>query len=122
MAFLLFATPIRAETKVLAFSGSTRMDSFNKKLAKEAEEIARQMGAETTFIDLKNFPIPLYDADIFAEQGTPENAQYLQTLMMESDAIIIASPNYNGSFSATLKNVLDWASLTADGQYTKKVS
>lgn len=114
---MILAVPLMAEMKVLAFSGSTRADSFNKKLVLEAAEIARKMGASVTVIDLKNFPIPLYDADLEAKQGMPSQAKRLRQLMVSSDAIIIASPEYNASISAVLKNVLDWTSRN-DGNYS----
>lgn len=114
---MILAFPLMAEMKVLAFSGSTRADSFNKKLVLESAEIARKMGATVTVIDLKDYPIPLYDADLETKQGMPSQAKRLRQLMVGSDAIIIASPEYNASISAVLKNVLDWTSRN-DGNYS----
>jgi NAD(P)H-dependent FMN reductase len=114
---MILAVPLAAEIKVLAFSGSTRADSFNKKLVLESAEIACKMGATVTVIDLKEFPMPLYDADLEAKQGMPAQAQRLRQLMIGSDAIIIASPEYNASISAALKNVLDWTSRN-EGSYS----
>lgn len=105
---------VSAESKVLAFAGSTREDSVNKKLALEATYIATQLGAEATFIDFKDYPIPFYDGDL-EKAGMPENALRLRKLMIESDVIVIASPNYNGSYSAILKNAIDWASRSEEG-------
>lgn len=104
----------QAETKVLAFAGSTRADSYNKKLVCEAAAMSKKLGAIVTVIDLKEFPIPLYDADSEAGEGMPSHAKCLRELMIESDAIIIASPEYNSSVSAVLKNALDWASRSED--------
>lgn len=117
---LTLSTPIAAETKILAFAGSTRANSYNKQLVGEAATIARQMGATVTVIDLKDYPMPFYDADLEKNQGMPENAKRLRTLMINSDAIIIASPEYNGSVSAVLKNTLDWASRSEDGQSSRE--
>jgi chromate reductase len=114
---MVFSIPLMAEMKVLAFSGSTRADSCNKKLVLEAAEIARKMGATVTVIDLKDFPIPLYDADLEAKQGMPSPAKRLRQMMVGSDAVIIASPEYNASISAVLKNILDWTSRN-DGNYS----
>jgi len=75
------------------------------------------MSAAVTVIDLKDYPIPLYDADLEAKQGMPSQAKRLRQLMVGSDAIIIASPEYNASISAVLKNVLDWTSRS-DGNYS----
>lgn len=115
-AALALTSTLGAEPKVLAFSGSTRTDSLNTKLVQEATGIAKQMGAKITVIDLKDYPMPFYDADLEAKEGLPANAKRLRTLMIESDAIIIASPEYNSSIPAVLKNALDWASRGADGK------
>ncbi len=96
--------------KILAFAGSTRKDSWNKKLLKEAAEAAHGAGAEVTVIDLADYPLPLYDGDLDAAQGLPENAKKLQKLFAEHDGFLIASPDYNGSYSGVLKNMIDWLS------------
>lgn len=96
--------------KILAFAGSTRSGSFNKKLASLATEAARAAGAEVTLIDLRDFPLPLYDGDLENESGLPENAKKLKTLMRAHDGFMISSPEYNSSVSGVLKNAIDWAS------------
>lgn len=102
-------------TKVLAFAGSTRKGSYNKMLCKEASELARQMGAEVTYIDLKDYPIPFYDGDLEQDQKMPENVKKMRALIREHDALIIASPEYNSSIPAVLKNMVDWASRSEEG-------
>lgn len=111
---LIAALPLCAEKKVLAFAGSTRTDSYNKQLVADAALIARQLGASVTLIDLKDYPMPFYDADL-EKEGLPENAAKLRNLMISHDAILIASPEYNHSISAMLKNALDWASRGEQG-------
>ena len=96
--------------KILAFAGSLRKDSYNKKLVKVAAEGARGAGAEVTLIDLKDFPLPVYDGDDEAEKGLPDNARKLKKLFLEHHGLLIASPEYNSSISGVLKNVLDWVS------------
>ncbi len=113
---MLAVAPLLAETKVLAIAGSTRADSYNKKLVKEASEIAREMGAKVIVVDLNDFHMPFYDADFERREGMPANAKRLRSLMMSSDAIIIASPEYNASIPAVLKNAIDWASRSEDGK------
>ncbi len=108
--------PLAAEEKILAFAGSTRANSYNKKLVQEAAEIARKTGAKVTVIDLKDYPIPFYDEDLEAKQGMPPNAKRLRDLMMKSTAMIISTPEYNGSLPAVLKNALDWTSRGEDGR------
>jgi chromate reductase len=115
---LAIITPLSAEMKVLAFAGSTRADSYNKKLVNDAADLAKQMGATVTVIDLKDYPMPFYDADVEKNQGLPKNAKRLRELMIGSDAIIIATPEYNSSTSSVLKNTLDWASRGEDGNYS----
>ena len=95
--------------KILALAGSTRTDSFNKRLVRIAAEGARQAGAEVTLLDLRDLPLPLFDQDLEA-QGQPENARKLQDLMAAHQGLLIASPEYNSSISAVLKNAIDWAS------------
>jgi chromate reductase len=113
---LVCTSLLSAETKVLVFSGSLRQDSFNKKLAREAANMARQSGAAVMVIDLRDYPMPFYDEDLEAQRGMPENAKQLRKFMKESNAIIIASPEYNGSVSGVLKNAIDWASRNEQGQ------
>lgn len=98
------------QPKILAFAGSMRKDSLNKKMLRIAVEGAREAGAEVTLIDLKEFPVPLYDGDIEAESGLPENAIKLQELMLAHDGFLISSPEYNSGISGTLKTYIDWTS------------
>lgn len=98
--------------KILAFAGSTRTGSFNKKLIRVAADDARAAGAEVTLIDLRDFPMPLFDGDLEDKEGLPENARKLKELFRAHDGFLIASPEYNSSITAVLKNTLDWVSRT----------
>lgn len=100
---------MRTVTKLLIFAGSTRLNSFNRKLAGVAAGMARASGAEVTHLELSGFNIPMYNADLEA-QGTPPDVMRLKQLMHEHPAWIICSPEYNGSYTALLKNTIDWAS------------
>jgi chromate reductase, NAD(P)H dehydrogenase (quinone) len=102
--------------RVLVFAGSIRADSYNRKLAKAAASALRSNGVETTFADLKDYPMPLYDGDVEAAQGMPERAMAFKQLLLSHDAFVIASPEYNGSFPALLKNVIDWTSRPEPGE------
>lgn len=113
--FMAFSANLSAEIRVLAFSGSTREDSFNKKLLCEAVNLARQMDAKVTVIDLEDYAIPFYSGDLEATQGMPNKAKQLRQLMIQSEVILIASPEYNSSLSAVLKNAIDWASRNEKG-------
>lgn len=96
--------------KILAFAGSTRIDSYNKKLVKIAAAGAKAAGAEVTYLDLRDLPLPLYDEDLEAQEGMPANARTLKDLMISHHGFLIASPEYNSSLTAVLKNAIDWAS------------
>lgn len=96
--------------KILAFAGSTRSASYNKQLVRFAAEAARAAGAEVTLVDLRDYPLPLFDGDLEEQQGLPENAKKLKAIFLAHDALLIASPEYNSSITAVLKNTLDWVS------------
>lgn len=102
--------------KVLAFSGSTREQSFNKKLVRLAGDAAQKAGAQVTLLDLREYPLPLYDGDLEEKEGLPENALKLKELFLGHDALLISSPEYNSSFSAVLKNCIDWVSRPRKGE------
>ncbi|QJR16114.1 NADPH-dependent FMN reductase [Usitatibacter palustris] len=97
-------------SKVLVFAGSARRDSLNKKLARVAAQNARDAGGEVTYVDLDEYPIPLYHGDLEAKEGMPENAVKLRDLFIAQDGFIIASPENNSSVSSLLKNTIDWLS------------
>lgn len=103
--------------KLLAFAGSTRQDSFNKKLVKVVADGAREAGADVTVIDLKDYPLPLFDQDLEAE-GMPANVLLLKQLFKDHQGLIIASPEYNSSVTPLLKNTLDWVSRPAPNEST----
>ncbi len=117
-ACLAFVMPLTAEMKVLAFAASTRSDSYNRKLVLEAADIARKMGATVTVADLKDYQIPFYNADDESRKGMPAKAKQFRQLMIKNDAIIIASPEYNASIPAVLKNLIDWTSRGENGSYS----
>lgn len=97
-------------TKILFLAGSSRAASTNKAVAKKARDIASKHDVEATFIDLKDFEMPIYNGDIEESMGLPENAIKLKELFIEHDAIFIASPEYNSGYTPLLKNSLDWIS------------
>ena len=96
--------------KILAFAGSTRIESFNKKLVKIAAAGAGKAGAEVTLIDLRDFPLPLYDGDLEERDGLPETAKKLKALFLAHDGLLISAPEYNSGVSGVLKNTIDWVS------------
>jgi len=97
-------------SRILAFSGSSRADSFNTRLVAIAAAGAADAGAEVTRINLGDFPMPLMNEDLEASEGMPAAAREFKQLMIGHDGFLIASPEYNSAFSPLLKNALDWAS------------
>ena len=95
--------------KTLIFAGSARKQSYNRQLAQATARIAADAGAEVTHIELADFDIPMYNADLEAE-GTPADVLRLKQIMLDHPAWIICAPEYNGSYPALLKNTIDWAS------------
>jgi NAD(P)H-dependent FMN reductase len=104
------------QPKILAFAGSTRRDSLNKKLARVAAEAARAAGAEVTLVDLRDLPMPLYDGDLEKAEGIPPNAMRFKELLLAHRGLLVASPEYNSSISGVLKNSIDWASRQSPGE------
>ena len=102
--------------RILAFAGSLRRDSYNKRLLRIAVQGAREAGAEVTLIDLADYPLPLFNEDIESGQGPPRNALLLRRLMTDHQGLLIASPEYNTSVTAVLKNTIDWVSRPLPGQ------
>jgi chromate reductase len=102
--------------KILAFAGSTRTDSYNKKLVKISSTGATEAGADVTVIDLRDFPMPLYDENLEQKDGLPSSARKLKDLMLTHQGFLISSPEYNSSISAVFKNTIDWASRKSEGE------
>ena len=100
--------------EILIFAGSTRQDSYNRKLAKAAAEIATGQGAQATLLELADYDIQLYNADLEA-RGTPPDVIRFKQALHSHAAWIICCPEYNGSYPALLKNALDWASSPVKG-------
>jgi chromate reductase len=95
--------------RLLAFAGSLRSASLNRKLVLTLGEGAREAGAEVTPLELREYALPIYDGDIEAS-GMPDAVRRLQQLMRDHDGLLISTPEYNGSMPALLKNTLDWIS------------
>src|SRR2546423_5442531 len=107
--------------KILAFAGSLRKCSLNQRVLKTAVRGAEAAGAEVTYIDLRDYPMPVYDSDEHEAHGFDENALKLQGLLVEHDGLLIASPEYNGSLPAAQKNATDCASRPSDRDERSKV-
>jgi NAD(P)H-dependent FMN reductase len=104
--------------KVLGLCGSARRDSLNRKLLEIALFGARAAGADVTQIRLTDLKLPIYDGDAEAEYGLPDGAHALKCSIAEHQALMIATPEHNGGYSALLKNAIDWISRPSDGDPT----
>ncbi|MCS5565251.1 MAG: NAD(P)H-dependent oxidoreductase [Methylococcales bacterium] len=104
------------QPSILAFSGSTRRGSFNDLLVRVAAREAQTYDVSVTMIRLCDFSLPLYNADLEAEHGIPDAGLELKKLMQSHQGFLIASPEYNSSLSAVLKNSIDWASRREEGE------
>jgi chromate reductase len=107
---------------VLAFSGSARRASLNRKLLAVAVEAVREAGAQVTLLDLNELPMPLYHGDLEEEQGLPPHAAKLVELIMAHHALLIASPEYNAFITPLLKNTLDWCTRADENPFVGKVA
>jgi chromate reductase, NAD(P)H dehydrogenase (quinone) len=105
---------VSTSSRLLVVPGSARGGSLNKKLAGIAAGAARSVGAEVTSIDLRDYPMPVYDGDLEAAQGQPSQARDLAALFRDHAAILFVSPENNASVSSLLKNTIDWMSRLRD--------
>jgi NAD(P)H-dependent FMN reductase len=100
----------QATLRVLVFGASLREDSLNRKLAALAVRIAEQSGATVDHASMRDFDVPSYDGDGEKAHGFPPGAEELRRRLLESDAFIVSSPEYNSSMPGILKNLIDWTS------------
>src|ERR1043166_6584807 len=100
--------------KVLAFAGSLREHAVSKRVVKVAIRGAENAGAAVTYVDLRDYPMPIYNLDDHEKNGFDEHALRLQELFTQHDGFLIATPEYNGSLSAALKNAIDWVSRPSE--------
>lgn len=109
-------------SRILALCGSSRRDSVNAKLLAVAVAAARAAGAEVTQVDLNAWPLPLYNGDLEDRDGLPEPAAKLAELAAGHQALLVASPEYNGFITPLLKNTLDWMSRAEPDPFAGKVA
>jgi chromate reductase len=93
--------------KILILAGSLRRDSYNRALARAAAQLATGGVSTQTFDGLG--ALPFYDGDL-EDEGLPTTVVALRRAIVEADALLIVTPEYNGATSGVLKNALDWAS------------
>jgi NAD(P)H-dependent FMN reductase len=96
--------------KVLVFAASRRAESLNGTLAALAAGVATQYGATVDHASLREFDVPLYDGDSEKADGIPPGADEFKRRLLDCDAFIVSSPEYNGSMPGVFKNLIDWTS------------
>lgn len=107
-------------SKIFVFSGSTRKESLNKKLAHVAADLARGEGLEVTWLDLKDYPLPIYNGDDEASRGVPDALKGLREIFTSHSGWIVSNPEYNASFTPLFKNTIDWLSRPFEGDSSLK--
>jgi NAD(P)H-dependent FMN reductase len=108
--------------RILAFAGSARRESLNRKFLAIAVAAAREAGGDVTLLDLNDYVLPLYHGDVEDTGGLPENAKKLIALIQQHDALLIASPEYNSMITPLLKNTIDWCTRGDDDPFSGKVA
>jgi len=109
-------------SRILAFAGSARRDSLNRKLLAVTVKAVEAAGGAVTLLDLNDYELPLYHGDLEEEKGMPENAQRILELMRTHVGLLIASPEYNSQLTPLLKNTIDWLSRADDDPFEGKVA
>jgi chromate reductase len=92
--------------RILGIAGSLRRESHNRSLLQALQDFA-PLGTEFEIAELRE--LPFYDADADAA-GPPATVRSFKERIRVADAVVIATPEYNGSISGVLHNALDWAS------------
>lgn len=96
--------------KILVISGSLHAGSHNTRLAALAAKELALAEAEVTRVSLVDYPLPLFDAEMTAELGPPQNAVQLQRMLQAHHGVFVTSPEYTASVTPLLKNTIDWLS------------
>jgi NAD(P)H-dependent FMN reductase len=107
-------TPTATPIPLLVFAGSSRAQSWNRKLAQAAADAASAAGAQVTHLELGDFDLPLYNGDL-ETRGIPHDAIRLKEIFHAHPAWLVVSPEYNGSYTGLLKNTIDWVSRPVAG-------
>jgi chromate reductase, NAD(P)H dehydrogenase (quinone) len=110
----------RGSIRLLVFSASLRKDSLNTRLAKLAKLAVEKNGGEVDYADMVEFDCPSYNGDDETKDGIPPGATEFYKRILANDAIIISSPEYNGSMPGLLKNAIDWVSRFRPQPFNEK--
>ena len=102
--------PTRDPLRFLVLSASGQADSLNSRLARLTAHAIEAGGWVADVVSLKDFVVPGYDGDDEAAHGIPAGAEHLKQCLESADALVVVSPEYNGSMPGVLKNLIDWVS------------
>lgn len=101
-------TQSQPDNRILVMAASTRTGSINQALARSIADEIRRTETSVSIVDLADYPMPLYDADLESADGVPATVHDLAGPITAADVLIIVSPEYNGAFTPLLKNTIDW--------------
>lgn len=95
------------DVHVVALCGSLREESYTRIALEHVLDAAEAAGASTELVDLREFELPVFDADRDREDAG--DAATIAESIREADSIVLASPVYHGSYSSPLKTALDYS-------------
>lgn len=108
---------MRQKPKILILAGSIRSGAFSQQLADAYAAQLVTMECDITRVSLADYTLPIMDEDLEREKGIPGNAVKLARLFDHHQAVVIVTPEYNGSLPPLLKNAIDWISrVSRDGE------
>ena len=100
----------RCEIRLLVLGASLGSKSLNNRLAALAARMAEAKGVAVDRALMEDFDCPFYDSDLEKEAGLPAGARAFAERLKQADALLLASPEYNGSMPGAIKNLIDWVS------------
>jgi chromate reductase, NAD(P)H dehydrogenase (quinone) len=100
--------------RILAFAGSFREKSYNKRVLTIAVDGARRRGAQVDVVDLRDYEMPVFCPDEIEKNGFHPAALRFQELLSGYHGLLIATPEYNASVPGGMKNIFDWASRRSE--------
>ena len=110
----------RQPIRFLVFSASMRKDSLNTALAKLVKDSIERQGGQVDYATMQEFDCPSYNGDSETVGGNPDGAVEFNKRITSSDALVISSPEYNGSMPGLIKNAVDWVSRFRPQPFNEK--
>jgi len=110
----------REAMRFLVFSVSMRKDSLNTRLAKLAKESIEKQGGQVDYATMQEFDCPSFNGDSETTSGNPAGAEEFNRRIIANDALVISSPEYNGSMPGLIKNAIDWVSRFRPQPFNEK--